>query len=184
MESSNSWIITSSDLSSRIRKVSHLNSSYYRCTEAHPPGVVFVASCIRIGDCHVYFVSRASQCYDLILQVTNADALNSLLSILDAAEERLAARDGKPTVQPKVATTEAGGANPGPSTSGRRESAGKAGDKDGMSPAVSLGRRVTTESSAEASWILVRTEPERAVRPSRRVDNGILNEGGIPLGGK
>lgn len=90
----------------------------------------------------------------MTLQVTNADALNSLLSILDAAEERLAARDGKPTVQPKVATTEAGGENPGPSKGGRRESAGKAVDTDDMSPAVSLGRRLITGSSAEASRIL------------------------------
>lgn len=107
-----------------------------------------------------------------------------MLSILDAAEERLAARDGKPIVQPKVAITETGGVNPGPSKGGRRESTGKAVDTDDMSPAVSLGRRVAAASTAEASWILAPTEPERAVRPSRRVDNGIFNEGGIPLGGR
>jgi hypothetical protein len=120
----------------------------------------------------------------LILQVTNADALNSLLSILDAAEERLAARDGKPTAQPKVVTAEAGGANPGPSKGGRRESAEKAVDTDDMSGAVSLGRRVITGSTIEANRNLARIEPQRGVRPSRRVDNGILNEGGIPLGGR
>ncbi|KAH8086423.1 hypothetical protein HD553DRAFT_217070 [Filobasidium floriforme] len=83
----------------------------------------------------------------------------SLLSILDAAEERLAARDGKPTVQPKVATTEASGANPGLSKGGRRESAGKAVGTDDMSGANPNELFVradgsTTEYSARAVSLL------------------------------